>query len=111
MPRSHFRVLAKNPNTRGGCLCSPSKLVDCTGPYICFTGPEMMDVRDSVPVLSIGCALVAVRKVAKRSDAPAELRPAEAEPAVEPEAPSIEDYSPEELLAELTSRVAPPAAV
>lgn len=76
MPRSHFKLVAKNPNSRGGCLCSPSaRLTDCIGPYIAFGDAEMMDVRNPIPVLSCACAHVAVGKAAKRSDAPDSIRP------------------------------------
>lgn len=77
MPRAHFKILSRSPNTRGGCLCSPNgKLVDCVGPYIVFTSAEMMDVRNPSPVLSAACAIAALDKVSKRSDAPASLKPA-----------------------------------
>lgn len=71
MPRSHWTIVAKNPNPRGACLCSPTKLQDCAGPFIVFgPGVEMSDPRQPHPVLSVACACAATRKAGKRSDAP-----------------------------------------
>ncbi len=110
MARSHFTVVAKNPNTRGACLCSPTKLQDCAGPYIVFGHTEMMDPRNLHPVLSVACACAATAKAAKRADAPACAKPAE------PTAPTrtyeiglkeaLEAATADELLAALTQNLA-----
>lgn len=71
MARSHFRVLPKNPNPTGACLCSTSKLVDCVGPYICFTHTEMLP-REEHPVLCVGCAVACA---AKASPPPGPVEP------------------------------------
>ncbi len=76
MPRSHYTIVGKNPNPRGACLCSPTKLQDCVGPFIVFgPGVEMADTRQPHPVLSVACACAATRKAGKRSDAPACAKP------------------------------------
>ncbi len=109
MPRSHYTIVGKNPNPRGACLCSPTKLQDCKGPYIVFgPGVEMMDTRQPHPVLSAACACAAIRKAAKRSDAPACAKPpAPPEPAEKTPVPdeererALDSATSDELLAAL----------
>lgn len=70
-PRSNFKTFTRNPNPRGGCLCSPSaKVQDCTGPYAVATHAEMYDPRNGSAVIGAGCLLELARKVA-----PAEFEP------------------------------------
>lgn len=70
MPRSHFTTVGKNPNPRGACLCSPTHLVGCKGPYIVFSHTEMLDARQPAPVLSVACATEALRRANRRTDVP-----------------------------------------
>ncbi len=102
MPRSHWIIASKNPNPRGACLCSPTKLVDCKGPFIVFgPGVEMMDARQPHPVLSVECACAATRKAGKRSDAPDCAKAPK--PAPVPEKAPVADEERERALASATS--------
>lgn len=64
-PRANFKMMAKNPNPRGGCLCSPSgKVTDCCGPFAVANGAEMYDPRNGQAVIGAGCILALARKAA-----------------------------------------------
>jgi len=55
--RAHFKTYkAKNPNTGGGCLCSPdSKVQDCLPPYCVGTHKEQFVSRNPFVVIGSGC--------------------------------------------------------
>lgn len=57
-PRSHFRINKhRNPNTGGGCACSPdAKVTDCVGPFVIFTHKEQFVSRNPYVVVGSGCA-------------------------------------------------------
>lgn len=87
-PRVNFKIMAKNPNARGGCLCSPSSPVaDCVGPYAVATGAEMLDVRRPYAVIGAGCALALAKKI--DPDAFKKPKPV-ADPAAEARAAEVE---------------------
>lgn len=57
MSAERFQVVATNPNDDvggGGCLCSPEKVTDCTGPFVVFYATEAGDSRLS-PHQVLGC--------------------------------------------------------
>lgn len=64
--RKHFSVKPKNPNGRGGCVCSPSqKIIGCDAPFIVFTHAESLDFRNPYTVMCMTCANAAAAKCAK----------------------------------------------
>lgn len=64
-PRVNFKVMQKNPNAKGGCLCSPSSpIADCAGPYAVSTQAEMMDPRRPNAVIGRDCLVAIARQVA-----------------------------------------------
>lgn len=59
MSYQQFVVSDVNPNDntgKGGCVCSPHKQEDCTGPYIVCYGNEMWDEQS--PHVVIGCKCI-----------------------------------------------------
>lgn len=67
---SQFYVSDVNPNDGiggGGCACSPSKCLDCAGPYAVFPGTETDNYLSPHVVVGLSCAKAFVAK-AKRKD-------------------------------------------
>lgn len=61
----HFYLSETNPNDGiggGGCVCSPLKCEDCTGPYAVFPATEMDTNLSPHTVISLECAATALRK-------------------------------------------------
>jgi hypothetical protein len=68
---STFFVSDNNPNDGiggGGCVCHPTKCLDCKGPYAIFPATETDNNSSPHVVLSLGCAKAFVAK-AKKGDA------------------------------------------
>ena len=60
-----FYLSETNPNDGiggGGCVCSPLKCEDCTGPYAVFPATEMENNLSPHVVISLECAAEALRK-------------------------------------------------
>lgn len=54
-----FKTTDRNPNDvtgGGGCLCSPTKERDCTGPYAVFYGNDMESPISPHVVIGLACA-------------------------------------------------------
>ena len=105
MSLSIVKVYQKNPNPRGGCVCSPhGKRAACTPPYACFTASEMHDPRNPVVVVGFQCLQTAMQKASRSPQGKAEL--ARTAPPAPPPAPTPEPVAPptpQEALAILKS--------
>lgn len=66
-----FVVSDQNPNDGiggGGCLCSPTKCVDCKPPYLIFPATETDNNLSPHAVLSVNCARQGVRAAGKKGN-------------------------------------------
>lgn len=95
----------KNPNSRGGCACSPhGKRGACTPPYACFTATEAHDPRNPVLVVGFPCLQAAMEKASRSPQGAAELRrqadaaPPEPEPIVLPKQRPYPDMTVEQAM-------------
>jgi hypothetical protein len=60
-----------NPNEDiggGGCCCSETKCLDCTGPYAIFPGTETSTNLSPHTVLSLACAQEFVKRAERDGD-------------------------------------------
>lgn len=61
--RAAFKIVRKNPNPGGQCVCSPnSRVTDCQPPYCVWTHSESMNVRAPHIVVGDGCMRRGVEK-------------------------------------------------
>ena len=66
MPHAFFHITEVNPNDTtggGGCICSPSKEIDCVGPYAVFPGNDMENIVSPHVVVGVRCLKAAMRSI------------------------------------------------
>ena len=81
MSHESFFVSTANPNDvsgGGGCLCSPSKVADCTGPYVLWPAADMESYLSPHTVVGIKCLKAAAKVVDGESLSASEVSPVDA---------------------------------
>lgn len=66
-----FEISETNPNDQiggGGCVCGPTKSVDCEGPYALFYATDHDNNASPHVVLSLKCAEAFVRRATERPE-------------------------------------------
>ncbi len=65
MPHKLFAVTSVNPNDTtggGGCVCDPTRQIDCKPPYAVFYGNDMENISSPHVVICQSCAEAVVEK-------------------------------------------------